>query len=468
MSMRFRYLSIKMKRKNMKGEGEGMTSREMITLTRQQLYDEVWKQSAAKVAKKYNLHYSRLISSLKQDNIPYPSSGYWTRVDYGKDVSAELIPLSGNGESIVELALAGAVVTRKRKKIPDVIEEGGNWKQSEAEQQSTKAEADTIPVSVTVEIPDTILDYLADDERRKVIEAINSLEINQNAHLHKSLVAYKTLIKEYKDSLKDHNFPTKNRYYYDRGREVAPPKFINDVSENGLSRIISIMDVIFKTIEKLGGGVQRDLSVKIRQDIVHFKFAEAQDKVPHEIAKREAKELLEYKEAKRLGRYASEPKIRKYDNVYSGKIRIVFDDSSYIRDSAEVKLEDRLDEILIRLYEISEAHRIDRVKREEQQRLYLDAKQREEELKEGKRQETMKTQALENVAKDYQIACEIRNYIAAVINKGELTEADFEWIEWAKKKADWYDPIVAREDECLGKRDHSLAVEDKVLIKKTE
>ncbi len=445
-----------------------MTSKKMITLTRQQLYDEVWKQSAAKVAKKYNLHYGRLISSLKQANIPYPSSGYWTRVDHGKDVSAELVPLSGDRESIVELALIDAVVTRKRKEIVDVIEKDENWKQSEDEQQSGKTEADTIPVSITMEIPDTVLNYLVDDERTKVIEAINNLEINQNAHLHKSLVVYKTLIKENKDSLKNNNFSMKNRHYYDRGKVVEPPQFINDISEYGLSRIISIMDVIFKTVEKLEGEVQRDLSVKIRQDIVRFKFAEAQDKVPHEITKQEAKELLEYKEAKRFGRYASEPKIRKYDNVYNGKLRIVFDDSSYIRDNAEVKLEDRLDEIMIRFYEISEAHRIDRVKREEQQRLYLEARLREEELKERKRKETLKTQALENVAKDYQIACEIRNYIAAVINKGELTEIDFEWIEWAKKKADWYDPIVAREDEYLGKRDHSLAMEDKVLIKKKQ
>lgn len=56
--------------------------------------------------------------------------------------------------------------------------------------------------------------------------------------------------------------------------------------------------------------MQQDLSVKIRQDVVHFKFAEAQDKVPHEITKQEAKELLEYKEAKRYKRYASEPKIK--------------------------------------------------------------------------------------------------------------------------------------------------------------
>lgn len=233
---------------------------------------------------------------------------------------------------------------------------------------------------------------------------------------------------------------------------MEPPHFINDVSDDGLNRVIQILDALFKAVEKLGGVVQDDLSMKIRQNMVHVKFAEAQDKIPHEITKQEAKELLEYKEAKKFGRDVREPRIKKYDNVYNGKLRIVFDDSSYIRDGAEVKLEDRLKDILQQLYECSEAHRIEREKREEQHRLYLEAKQREEEQKQRRKLEMEKTQALENIAKDYQIACEIRNYISAVMNKNDLTAENLEWIEWAKKKADWYDPIVAREDEYLGPR----------------
>lgn len=29
-----------------------------------------------------------------------------------------------------------------------------------------------------------------------------------------------------------------------------------------------------------------------------------------------------------------------------------------------------------------------------------------------------------------------------------------EWVEWARKKADWYDPSIATEDKYLGKRQH--------------
>lgn len=60
--------------------------------------------------------------------------------------------------------------------------------------------------------------------------------------------------------------------------------------------------------------------------------------------------------------------IKQYDNVYNGRLRIAFGEKSYIRDSAKEKLEDRLGDMLISLYEKSEENRIDRVRREEEQR----------------------------------------------------------------------------------------------------
>lgn len=37
------------------------------------------------------------------------------------------------------------------------------------------------------------------------------------------------------------------------------------------------------------------------------------------------------------------------------------------------------------------------------------------------------------------------------------------WIDWAKKKADWFDPTIAGTDELLGKRDHKKSEEQKAL-----
>lgn len=69
---------------------------EIITLTRRQLYDEIWQMSVAGVARKYNFTYGKLIEACKKQDIPYPSSGYWTKKRMGKDVSGEVVALCGN------------------------------------------------------------------------------------------------------------------------------------------------------------------------------------------------------------------------------------------------------------------------------------------------------------------------------------------------------------------------------------
>ena len=71
-----------------------------------------------------------------------------------------------------------------------------------------------------------------------------------------------------------------------------------------------------------------------------------------------------------------------------------------------------------------------------------------------------------NEAEDFIIACNIRAYANAMASKPNLTNDEQEWIEWALKKADWFDPVIAREDELLGVREHSKNSEAKSLTEK--
>ena len=68
-----------------------------------------------------------------------------------------------------------------------------------------------------------------------------------------------------------------------------------------------------------------------------------------------------------------------------------------------------------------------------------------------------------NLADDYDTACKIRNYIAIVEASNSLSPETKEWIEWAKAKADWYDPTVAKEDDLFGNREHEKDAEKKKL-----
>ena len=106
-----------MKVKNMRGRKVGrMGSYNRVSISRKLIYDEVWKLSLSGVAKKYNLHYGKLSKALKEANILYPPSGYWTRIACGKDVSHEKIKLPNSNDENVLLYPADYAEIKRRKR----------------------------------------------------------------------------------------------------------------------------------------------------------------------------------------------------------------------------------------------------------------------------------------------------------------------------------------------------------------
>ena len=352
------------------------------------------------------------------------------------------------GTPILMMA-TGAKAEVVEKVHTDVTEELDVVTEEDLPQKKT----DNIP-----EWPDGILDYLDETERNKVLEYACNLQISQSTRLHKMLVQYKKDIVDYKSKLKE----VQSRPYYNsrHNKPENEPEFFKEMSDECMSRAIAILDTVFKTIESLGGSINSDLSVKIRGDIVRFCMVESQDQVKHEMTKQEAQALVKYNDDIKNHRWASKPQIRKYDKVYNGKLRIVFGARSYIRDNDSEKLEDRLGDILVTLYEKAEENRIVREAREEAERKRVEEERRREENRQRKEQEIRLVKELVNKAEDYRIAKEIRKYIQAMIDSGN-EDITPEWIEWALKKADWYDPSIATEDEYLGKRQHEKSAEEK-------
>lgn len=428
----------------------------IVKLTRKQLYDEIWALSVAGVARKYNLNYGKLIATCKAENVPFPSSGYWTRKNMGKDVSNEAIELSGHGETEISLITNDATIKRIRKAKAEIVENKqtdiiGDAKVVVEELQQNKAENIS-------KWSGGMLEFLDETERNKVLEVACNLRINQNTRLHKTLVQYKKDIADYKSKLREAQNRSYNNPRYNKPENE--PEFFKEMSDECMPRAIAILDTVFKAIESMGGSINSDLSVKIRGDIVRFRMVESQDKVKHEMTKQEAQALVKYNDDIKNNRWASKPQIRKYDKVYNGKLRIVFGERSYIRDSDSEKLEDRLGDILVTLYEKAEENRIAREAHEEAERKRAEEARRKEENRQRKEQEIHLVKELVNKAEDYRIAKEIREYIQAMIDSGS-EDVTPEWIEWAEKKADWYDPSIANEDEYLGKRQHEKSEEEK-------
>ena len=428
-----------------------------VEFSRRSLYDEIWKISVAGVARKYDLNYADLIEVCKNADIPYPSSGYWTKLNFGKDVSSEIVPLTGNENDTVKIATKDSLVKTIRKRRAAGTETGNESGEviiTPSDDLNKENNLTSGPIF------DGVLNFLEKDEKNKVTELACMLEIDENAKPHKALSKYRK-----ETSSNSGNLKTRERnVYYGSGYDKTPEEtqFFNEVSEDGKKRFVKILSAVFYAIEKLGGSVNDDLSVSIRNSFVRFRIAEGKDKIKHEITKKEAQELIEYQDKVKRDSWASKPRIRQYDYVYNGKLRIVFSERMYIRDSKTERLEDRLGDILIALYERSEENRIERERHEEERRKREEQERRREEIRKKKETEIRLTKELANKAEDYRIASEIRNYInAMILNRNE--EATPEWIEWANKKADWFDPTIAREDEYLGIREHEKNKEDKKL-----
>lgn len=504
-----------------------------FAISRQALYDEIWHISAAKTAKKYGINYSRFLKLCKENNIPTPPSGYWTKVELGKP--AEKIPLpKSNIEVIPFVDDVNQTMTRETaqsprvdgvaitddEKIPLVVFGNSNASKSPYDRETLYKEVwgesvtkvaqkyhisdnglrkvckamdiplpdrgywaklkagkavDTPPKLPklkkpkdenkpktgdirTLQIGENALVFLKDEDRKTVLTAAEKLRVaGPGAQLHRDIAAHKEKCERWLERRKVGS----NSY----GRYVEEPPFMAGlISKPSYPRAFHILDALLKAILPFGGGMNYDFKFRVNGEIVPFSMSEGKDEIPHEVTQTEKMALLKYEEEKKKYSYASKPKIPKYEHPWNGNLSITIGAYKF-RDCKAYRLEDRIGEILVALYEASYPIRLKRLEAEENARKEAEARRRAEELREQYNIEIERTQGLVNAAEDYDTAQKIRSYVAALETHpdGERTP---EWIQWARDKADWFDPTIDREDPYLGKRKHTVSPEHKKLEKK--
>lgn len=402
-------------------------SGEHNTYSREKLYSEVWAKPVTEVALQYGVSDVAIHKMCKTLNVPVPPRGYWAKLKSGiKEEKPPLPPTTG----------------------------------------VSSIEGSKTFECVQVESPTTQLKFLSDDERRNVLIAAQELQITpEGISLHKKIAAYKSIVNQWnKNDQKEEGAQRSFKSYTNR-----PPFLAGVISNDQLPRVYRILDALYRKIENLGGSINDDLSVNIRNEHISFDVFEGQNEVKHILTKQEAKSLIEYQDAKKRHSWASEPKFRKYDYVFNGLLRIGIRQYKIFKETEKIDIESKLGDVLIELYEESEIVRIDREAREEAARKKAEEDRLREERRNNYNNEIDKVIALNNEAQDYETACRIRSYIAAIEKADvdeEPNEKAMEWLEWAKKKADWYDPTIARKDDIFGKREHKKSKEEKSLEKK--
>jgi len=507
-----------------------------ITVGRQELYDEIWSNSAAHVAKKYGIGYARFLSLCKANDIPLPPSGYWTKVGFGKPV--EKTPLPGSAVTTVTLSdindsqhaddaqtpagsdISSSAIPDGVERIPLVTEslyktpkspynretlykeiweqpvtevakrynvsdnairkvckamniplpEQGYWaklragkpvKQTALPKIKTPKQELLIKTGTAriLHIKNNALAFLLDEDREKILGVAAKLRVpGPTVQMQKKVADQYKKTKDWLESHKDGQ-PRQ----YGRGYIEEIPFMADTVSAASLSRAFRVVDALVKATMPYGGTMTYDFQFYVNGETVPFSVSESKDEIPHETTKAEKMELLKYEEEKRKHSWASKPKIPQYDRPWNGRLCITINGTLKFRDCKEYMLEDRIGEILVALYEASYPIRQARLAEEEKQQKEYEAQLRRRERAERYNAEIAKTEELVNAADDYDIACKIRAYVSAVESNGVPDDQAAAWIQWAREKADWYDPTTARKDEFFGVRDHKRAADRKKL-----
>ncbi len=85
------------------------------TLTRLELYEQVWTTPTVQLAKKYGISDVMIAKICRRHRIPKPPLGYWARIQHGQKVSRTPLPAIGD---------PGLDVINIREKDQSAIEPG--------------------------------------------------------------------------------------------------------------------------------------------------------------------------------------------------------------------------------------------------------------------------------------------------------------------------------------------------------
>ena len=384
----------------------------------------------SKVAKRYGVSDVAIHKVCKSLNVPVPPRGYWAKKNAGYKVTQTALPKSDG------------TVTKTGYRNED-----RNLEELEKEYHQS-------------------LNFLSDEERIALIEiaiALEDMALSQKMH---------PILKKHKDEFNDYSkkhprdeYANWKKDYYRRIPKDEPALW-ECVTLKALPRLYNILSSLFFAIEKLNGKIISIEHYEIRGEDVFLTVMEGRTKTDHALTKQEQRLLDQYEKERQRYSFASKLQIRKYDYIPNGILTVSAYKNGYIRDTNKKGIESRIGEILIALFMQSEASRHERLAREEAKRKQEEEKRLREIKREQYNQEVERLEILLNETNDYSIACRIREYVAAVEKKGNLSKEMIDWISWARAKADWYDPTVSAEDPIFGERSHGDEEKDKHPTKK--
>jgi hypothetical protein len=356
-----------------------------IIITRQQLYDMVWAESLSSIVKKHQLTYSELRKILAVMDIPIPENGHWSKLKFGKQVEIKPLPEDYKGKNEVELI----------------------------EKELSNGDSENKDINTSSKIKE----YESDD-LYKVPEKLSKPDILIDN------------TKEFYDAVRRFDWRSDNSY--PNRTDVLDI----DTTMSTFPRALRIMNTLIKILK------QRDHDVIIKYEKTNVIIYD---------------QRIEIKLREKY-RVVDEPR-GKYDSRNlepTGILSFIIEPASYyqkvINDGQDL-LETKLESIISKLEAVGTRKIEQNIKNEEWRRQREEEERIENEIRQKKEKEISDFKLIFQRAFRLHHSNIIRGYISSVESRakssGELTDELKEWMNWAKEKVDWYDPLVNKNDDTL-------------------
>lgn len=355
---------------------------------RKELYDLVWSKPLTTLAKELNFDAYNLRKICKQHNIPLPQSGHWQKIKHNKKVSKIIFPVDVEKDKTIILFLDenGHVAYNPQGKVKSKL----------------KTEIETSK-ELSLKVPDKL------------------------SKPHKYIIATKEYHKAVKIRNKSRNWSMK----IDKADVLSI-----SVSDGLFPRALRFMDTLVKVIEKRGYSFNTSnrTEIVIQDQTYNIRLTEKNRRVKRE----------------------TDTSWDEFDLVLTGNLCLKLDRSYPIKEWSDTKttvLEDKLADILVwielKAKEDKERQIENAIRREKQEK----NRKKEEELQKQKEQELSKFKELFSMATRWHKAEYLRDFIKE-IESNDLklqfqNEVINDTIQWAKEKADWYDPLIEKEVKLL-------------------
>ena len=363
---------------------------EKVEVTRQELYDLVWSKPMTKLALEYNLSDNGLRKICKKHEIPLPLLGHWQKIQYNKEVKIIPLPKDFKGEDSITL-------------------NKGETKENEGITNFSK-----LLKEIT---DDTTLSF-------KVSDKLSNPD---------------KLISEAKENLAN---KSKEKYGTYRGITTTSNDIINiSVAPKNCNRALRIMDKIIKLLK------QRGHNVIVKYDTTYVVIREEEIK----IRLRERLKRITIPDAKYS--WGST------DYIPTGILTFKVDEypEKEFYDNNKQTLEEQIPKILTKLELVSDKIKRDNEEREIRHQEYKKQREIEEAIKKRHANEIENFKKLLEDSERWKKASDLRNFIKELesnaIKENKLSEELSNWIKWSNDKADWYDPLVNKNDDLLTEKD---------------